>query len=283
MKQGSFVVPREKIDTLMKGSAMNKMEGIVLLGIADPKVKDLIPPPLELTDPENPVFYVHIVNIKEPTFSPWYMEGVIGIMTKFQDKVGCYFLNLQLSGPGAMMGTMIGRETSGLPKKLCERIVVERDGDYGHCFIERKGVRLIDVELDINGKYNDPNFHRPQEACLTQNEPVMTYGACMLHTYHLSWEGFSDLELVYYDSPTRYYSWEPANATVKLQSSLDDPWGEIPIKRILGAGWCVQDNWARAVTPLYKYGEQEGKEAMRYLITGRYDRCMLSKNHQHYE
>lgn len=128
----------------------------------------MLPAPLELADKENPVFYAYIVNIREPTFAPWYMEGGIGIMAKLGDIFGLYFLGLQLTGPGALMGAFSGRETSGLPKKIGDRISVERSENSGHCFIERGGVRLLDVHLDI-GKYNDKTFSMPQEGCSKEN------------------------------------------------------------------------------------------------------------------
>ncbi len=282
MQTGSYFIPREKISGFMKGGAMNSQEGIFLYGITDPKVKGLLPPPLELADPANPVFYVYTVNIREPTFAPWYMEGGIGLVAKYGDKVGMYFLSLQLSGPGALMGAYSGRESAGLPKKLCERIVVERVDDIAHCFIERKGVRLIDVKLEI-GQYNDPDFHNEAEACMTRNEPVVAEGGCLLHRYRIGMGGFRDMELLFYDSPTRYYSWDPASASVELQSSIDDPWAEVPVVRVLGAAWAKSDNWVTSLTTLYKYPDDATMDTMQYLFTGRYDRCTLCQSHQRYE
>jgi acetoacetate decarboxylase len=37
----------------------------------------VLPPPLALIDSEHPVVMVYVVNIREPTFAPWYMEGGI--------------------------------------------------------------------------------------------------------------------------------------------------------------------------------------------------------------
>lgn len=282
MKSGSYFIPKEKIAGFMKNAAMNSQEGIFLYGLTDPKVKNLLPPPLELTDPAKPMFFVYIVNIREPTFAPWYMEGGIGLMAKYEDKAGLYFLNLQLSGPGALMGAFSGREGSGLTKKLCERILVERVGDSAHCCIERKGVRLIDVELEI-GKYNSPNFHLEAEACMTQKEPLVTGGGCLLHMYRMGKDSFTDMELFFYDSPMRYYTWEPASAKVELRSSIDDPWADVPVVEVLGAGWSKCDNWVNGLTPLYKFTDSEALDTMQYLFSGRYDRCTLSQSHQHYE
>ncbi len=91
------------------------------------------------------------------------------------------------------------------------------------------------------------------------------------------------MELVFYDSPTRYMAWDKASASVKLASSIDDPWGEIPVVDVLGAGWMVSDNWVDSITTLYRYPDDEAMNAMQYLFSGRYDRCTLCTKHQRYE
>jgi acetoacetate decarboxylase len=280
--KSSYFVSKEKLDNFMRDGAMNTQEGIYLFGITDPSVKKLLPPPLELVDPANPMFYLYIVNIREPTFAPWYLEGGIGVLAKYGDKIGIHFFNLQLSGPGALMGAFSGREGSGLPKKLCERIVVERTDQYGHCIIERNGVRLVDVELEI-GQYNEPSLQLEQEKCQGMQGGLMTEGGCLLHKYRIEDGGFTDMELIYFDSPTRYYSWEPATATVKLASSIDDPWGEIPLVSILGAAWAKCDNSVRGTSVIYRYPQDAIMDAMQYLYAGRYDRSLLCSGHQIYE
>jgi len=279
---GGYSISEEKLKNFMGGGAMNNQYGIQLLATTDSqKARELLPAPLELADPSCPMAYAYIVNIREPTFSPWYMEGGVGILARYEQYVGVYFLGLMLSGPGAMMGAFSGRESSGLPKKLCDRIVVERTGAEGRCFIERKGVRLIDVKVTI-GAYNDPSFHQEQEGC-SPDSPVTTSGGCLLHMYRMGASGFTNLNLLYYSSPTRYSSWEPAAADVALASSMDDRWGELPIDRVLSAGWMVSDNWVDGLYPVYEYPDSEIPSAMSRLLPGRYDRCTVEHPHQWYE
>jgi len=281
--KSSYFMTEEQMRNFMTEGAMNSQEGIFLYGITDPSVKDLLPPPLELADPVNPMFYLYIVNIREPTFAPWYMEGGIGVLAKYGDKVGVYFFSLMLSGPGALMGAFTGREGSGLPKKLCERIVVERTGDYGRCYIERKGVRLVDVEFEI-GSYNEPSMSIGFENCADIVGGYLSEdGGCLLHKYRFGESGVTDMDLIFYNSPTRYYSWEPASATVKLASSIDDPYGEVPLVSVLGAAWSVSDNWVKESPILYRYPQDTVAKTMRYLFTGRYDQCLLYRKHQLYE
>lgn len=280
--QGSYFVPQEKMANFMQNPGMNSQEGIYLYGIANPGVKNLLPPPLELTDPEHPMFYFYAVNIREPTFAPWYMEGGIGVLAKCGATTGVYFFSLMLSGPGALMGVFTGREGSGLPKKLCERIVVERTDEYARCVIERKGVRLAELELEM-GHYNEPACTLGMEGCEKTAGGVVNEGGCLLHRYHMGDAGFENMELIYYNSPTRFHSWEPAAATVKLTSSIDDPWGEIQPAAVLGAAWSVCDNWVTGTSVLHRYPQADAAKAMQHLFTGRYDRSLLCQKHQRYE
>lgn len=80
MRNGSYVVDRSTLARFMKDGAMNAQEGISLIGITDDSVARLLPPPLTLLNPEAPVLRLHRVNIREPTFAPWYMEGGIGLI-----------------------------------------------------------------------------------------------------------------------------------------------------------------------------------------------------------
>ena len=121
-----------------------------------------------------------------------------------------------------------------------------------------------------------------QEKCSREN-PITTDGGCFLFRHRIGNQGFQNLEMIYYDSPTRYTGWEPATAKVALGSTVDDPWGELPVTGVLGAGWMVSDNWVRGQSTLRNYPESEVMDAMQYLFSGRYDRCTLLSEHQIYE
>ena len=156
MKNGSFFIPRGQIYPLINTSEMNNSEGLNLYWETDPAVaRRILPPPLELAVPEHPLVIGYVCTIREPAFAPWYMEAGLMLACRYRERAGTYFLGLQLAGPGAMMGLCIGRELCGLPKKLAERIVLERVDDCAHAFVEAKGRRILDVEIELGG-YNDP-------------------------------------------------------------------------------------------------------------------------------
>lgn len=282
MKNGSYFIPRDQIKPFMNPGAMNNEEGLYIYWETDPEcARRVLPPMLDLVDPAHPIAMVYVVNIREPTFAPWYMEGGICLLCRYGEKVGVYFLNLQLSGPGALMGLCSGREFSGLPKKICERIVVERNGSWAHALIETKGRRVFSVEIEI-GTYNDPIM---EHMCQNAGPGRQDRGTCMLFQYESGGSRdshviFPKMRLVNYDSVTDYQSWEPAFITsLEMEPSLDDPWAEIKMVKPLGAGYSVNSNWVAGVTPLAAFEGDEADNLISYLFSGRWDRSTLTTSH----
>jgi acetoacetate decarboxylase len=259
---------------------MNSMEGLYLFWETDPAAaRRVLPPPLDLLDPAHPMVLVYVVNIREPTFAPWYMEGGLMLFCRYGKLVGTYFLNLQLSGPGALMALCSGREGSGLPKKLCERIVVERNGDWASALIERKGRRIFSVEVELGG-YNDPCL----EAMYKDIGPgYKSRGSCLVFQYEIvrAPEGhstFPKMRLLNYDSVMDYQSWEPARITsLQMEPSLDDPWAELAVVKPLGAGYAVCSNPVLGVSTLAEFEGDEADSLISYLFSGRWDRSTLVK------
>lgn len=278
MKNGSYFIPREQIYSFMNPGAMNNQEDLYIIWETDPvAARRVLPPPLDLVNSERPIAMVYVVNIREPTFAPWYMEGGLSLLCRYGDIVGVYFLNLQLSGPGAHMGLCSGRETAGLPKKMCERIVVERNGDWARSIIERKGRRIFSVEVEMGG-YNDPLMEAMRKG---YGPGYRERGACLLfrHEYGRAPEGhcaFPKMSLVHYDSVTDFQTWESASVkSLNMEPSLDDPWAEIVVVKPLGAGYSVNSNWIAGISPLAQFEGAEGDSLISYLFSGRWDRSTL--------
>jgi acetoacetate decarboxylase len=285
MQNGSFFIQRQQLRPFFNPGEMNSEEGLYLCWVTDPAAaRRVLPPPLELAIPEQPVVMVYVVNIREPTFAPWYMEAALMLLARYRDKSGVYMVNLQLSGPGAEMGQCSGREFSGLPKKCCEKIVVERTGDTARALIERKGRRILDAEIAI-GAYNDPlgaQFYgdagagrQARGSCfLFRCEPDVAADGHMI---------FPRMALLNYDSLTEYRSWEPAAiSSIAMQPSLDDPWAELAVVKPLGAGYSVNSNRDVRSSVLAQFAGEEADNLFSYLFSGRWDRSTLSGRDQRY-
>ncbi len=285
MKNGSFFIAREKIYPLFNPGEMNNEEGLYLCWETDPAVaRRVLPPPLRLLSPEHPMVMAYVVNIREPTFAPWYMEAGMMLLSSYGETVGTYFLNLQLSGPGAQMGMCIGRELAGLPKKMCERIVVERTDDCARAFIEAKGKRIFDVDVEL-GAYNDPLAAQVYGGAGPGRQ---ARGPCFLFQYecgrapdgHMT---FPKMYLVNYDSVTDYQSWEPGGIkSIKMEPSLDDPWAELSVVRPLGAAYSINSNRDVRISHLAQFEGDEADNLVSYLLSGRWDRSTICAGHQRY-
>jgi acetoacetate decarboxylase len=264
---------------------MNRQEGLYLCWETDPEAaRRILPPQLELVNSKHPIAMVYVVNIREPTFAPWYMEGGLMLLSSYRGTTGGYFLNLQLSGPGAPMGMCSGREFAGLPKKMCERIVVERTDDYARAVIERSGRRIFDVEVEI-GNYNDP---AAGDLYAGAGPGLQTRGTSLLFQYDGEMETgrhatFPRMRLVNYDSAIQYESWEPARiVSIKMEPSIDDPWAELSVVQPLGAAYSMNSNPDVRTSILAEFEGDEADGLISYLFSGRWDRSTISKGHQRY-
>jgi acetoacetate decarboxylase len=284
MKNGSFFIPREQIYPFFNPGEMNNQEGLYLCWETDPTLaRRVLPPQLTLLDPEHPLATVYVVNIREPTFTSWYMEAGLMLLCRYGETAGGYFLNLQLSGPGAAMGMCSGREFSGLPKKICERIVVERTGDSAHALIESKGRRIFDVDVEL-GAYNDPRMEQLYGDAAPGRQ---SRGSCLLFQYQ---RGFGDGHLTFpkmslfnYDNVSDYQTWERASIkSVSMEPSLDDPWAELSVVKPIGAAYSKNSNRVLGVSKLADFEGSEAGNLISYLLSGRWDRSTISGGSQRY-
>jgi len=281
MKNGSFFVPREQLLAFMNPAEMKSCDGVTVTWETDPTVaRRILPPPLELADPEHPLVNAYVVNIREPTFAPWYMEAAIMMFCRYRDKQGVHLVNLQLTGPGANMGLCSGRETSGLPKKLGERIVVERTGDWAHASVVAKGRRIFDVELELYPS------DMPEAAAMAKAKcGAKERSSCF--QYLCDWDvdamAFSRARLLSYDSATVYQTFEPAAIkSIVMEPSLDDPWAELSVVRPIAANYSVYSNPIDGVSVAAEFEGAEADKLFPYLFTGKWDRSTICRGHQRY-
>src|SRR5262249_28498695 len=83
MKNGRFFIPREQIFPFFNPGEMNSQEGLYLCWETGPTIaRRVLPPQLTLLDPEHPLATVYVVNIREPTFTSWYMEAGLMLLCR---------------------------------------------------------------------------------------------------------------------------------------------------------------------------------------------------------
>ena len=235
----SFVTSPEKMAAFAKDCAMKKQEGVYMLYATDPaKIREILPAPLEPY--ALPLVYVSANHINEPTFADNYYESILGVYATYKGQLGLYCISLVLGGQGAEMATALGRDVLSIPKKVDAEFVIRKNDETGKVdvSVSRRGTQLIDMKLRL-GEYNHPMTHLIFQAPSAGKE-TKGFG------YYFHFDQMPDenggskfsTSLTKVLCQYEYTGWIPAFVEdFKLKSSVDDPWADLPVETIIGAGY----------------------------------------------
>ena len=242
MKKVNIVLPKEKA-VMNPVSIMGDEKGIYFTFMSDfGAISQVLPAPLE---PAFPMVSGYVVEINKPAFAKPYFEAMIGVYANYKGTIGMYPTAFLLSGPGAEMATLGGRERFGLPKKMCESedcIKIEREGDCARATASRGGVTLLDVSIKL-GKYNNPGTG----AIYSDPEPGKIAGGMSFYAQPVmepdgsGFDVFKQVNLYTNVAEYTYKTWEPGEVTVRLQSSENDAWGHFPVIENMGGAFSEND------------------------------------------
>jgi acetoacetate decarboxylase len=272
MKQmnATFQLPKEAA-ALNPSAVMGKQEGIYFTFMSDlGTIAKIVPPPLE---PAMPLVSGYIVEINEPAFAEPYREAMLGVYVKYGDTVGMYPVSFLLSGEGAEMATYLGREKTGLPKKMCFhkddiRLIKEEGRMRG--IVERKGVRLMDVSIQL-GEYNNPAtgniYSNPEPGKKTGGTSF--YFKPVISSNEEGISEFSDVSLISNEAEYTYQEWTPGKVSIRLQSGAEDAWGQMPVLENMGGAYAKCD---LEMKELFVVAKPDPQEVMQYLMMSRFDR-----------
>lgn len=242
MKKASMMLPKEKA-VMNPVSIMGDEKGIYFTFRSElGAIAQVLPAPLE---PVFPLVSGYVVEVNEPAFAKPYREAMIGVYANYKGTVGLFPVSFLLSGPGAEMATLGGRERFGLPKKLCEAedcIQIERDGDRARAIVNRGGVTLLDVSVKF-GKYNNPAtgamYSNPEPGKIAGG--MSFYAQPVLEPDGSGFDVFKKINLYTNVAEYTYKTWEPGEVTVRLQSSENDAWGHFPVIENMGGAFSTND------------------------------------------
>ena len=264
----------QKSDSLLKGyPRSNAQEGLYVAWKTKPELlAQILPPPLKMVAP---VVWVYIVHIGEPSYTQHYCEAAMSVPATYDGVKGEYVRSLLLYGPGAQMSAFSGRDVMGTPKKIADDIRIIRTNRYVRAYIERDGIKIIDVEGKL-GEYNTPEANK----ALGKLEPGT-------QADHVAWfykfdmdqgpDGkttFSNARLLKHTTRTFYKSWETGAAKVSLNPSVNDPWADLEVEEVLGFGYSRNDLHMISSETLVS---ENTMEVIPYLLSGRYDVGVLGK------
>lgn len=268
----SYFTEKESFKNVFNVPHVDKQEGIYFVYATDEEVlKKVVPPQLT---PVAPVVVGYSVDIQNPNFGERYMEFALGVPCAYGEVVGLYPLSLMLDGPGAFDGTTLGREFDGIPKKYAEEISVKKDGNNVVATVVRKGTKLFEFKMEL-GQYNDEmagNFFAPEGAAYPSNSFMYTYDSAQTAEGHCE---FFNAKLNNLIMATKNEVWKPGTAEIQTFSSVDDPYGELPVLKVLGGAYMKHDTVI--MEKLEKLADVDAVEIMQYLFAGRFDQNHLTK------
>lgn len=271
----SFHVTESEMKDFAAYNRMGNQEGVYMCYLTDPAaIKNILPPGLEPF--MMPVVTLSVTHVNNPSFSEDYYETILGCYATHKGNLGLYCIALVLGGKGQEMATQLGREVCGIPKKLNADFNINRDGSHVSVTVDRKGTRLVDINMEL-GAYN-----HPMAGVLYQNPTAgkQTYGSGMYYIFDKEYDKenklkFSNVRLYKNMCQYTYKSWEPGFAKLKLNSSIDDPWAELPINTIIGGAYCKNDLIMQSMELVE---EVDAEKAMPYLLKSRFDKVVFMGN-----
>lgn len=271
----SYVVAQKDVEKFLSLPSMNDQEGISFAYATDPDaLAKLIPAPLKLVAP---IICGYVVHMGRPSFGAPYLEQTLFALVSYKDKlVGSYPLTLLLHGPGAEAGLVAGREGASIPKKLADRITLRRNDQTATATVARHGKTLLTVAWEA-GDVNDPEILKTFGSQFALNQESIMNSFFFDYQLVQDEQGanhFSNVALLATQMKSLADRVEPGKLTIKLDSTEDDPFGELPVLKPLGAMW-----YHFATSTMFKtlrFEEVNANKTAPYLITGRYDRSMMN-------
>ncbi|MFP3154539.1 acetoacetate decarboxylase family protein [Lachnospiraceae bacterium ZAX-1] len=268
-KQPSFISTAKDIENHGKISLMGNQEGLNLAFLSDRAViAKLLPPPLKPYP--IPIVTLSVMHIQNPSFAEDYYETILGAYALCNGQLGAYTISLLLGGNGQEMATQMGRDKSGIPKKLGAEFSIVKNGDVVTASVSRKGVQIVDAKLKL-GEYNSPLTDVVFQAARA-GKKTGGMGFYYLFDCAPNAEGktkFLNPKLCGSVCEYSYHKWEPGFATLKTYSSVDDPWAELPIRTIIGGAYTNND---LQIVKTLLMANPKIEEVLPYLLQARYDR-----------
>lgn len=265
----SFRSSEADLENFAKVSLMGDQKGVNMAFLTDMEaVARILPPPLKPYP--MPIATLSVMHINDPSFAEDYYEAILGVYALCGNQMGQYCVSLILGGPGAEMATQLGREKSGIPKKLDAQFNIKRTGDTVTVSVARKGVQLVDATLEL-GEYNSPLTDVVYQGARAGKQ-TGGMGMYYLMDCHADEEGktkFHNPKLFGTICQYDYHQWEPAFVTLKTNSSVDDPWGELPIRTIIGGAYNNND---LLMVKTLTLAQPDIDEVLPYLLQSRFDR-----------
>lgn len=240
-----FKRTREEVCESLSGGMCDFMESEVLSVFYETTpeaVKELLPP--GLLPYKRPLICAGYNIFHKTNFEVPYLEAALYVAA-VHEKTGLPGFFVPAMTLNVDMGTILGRELGGYPKKA-GRLGYNRTGNSFVGFAERHGIPYYTVKAEFDGTPNDPELMAAIGELLTPPDPVNHPGATIIYNYlwpASSWVHLKDLDKA--PQPILTTVWKTKHPGTKkpeigkgeviFQKSENDPWYEFAPVKTLGA------------------------------------------------
>ena len=203
---------------------------------------DVLPPGLKPY--KRPIVVAGFNHFTETNFEVPYNEAALYVAA-VHEKTGLPGLFVPGMTLDVDMGSILGREVGGYPKKWGS-LSMEQEGETYQASARRHGITYYSVKAQLNGKPNDPKLMEAIGELLTPPDPEGHPGATIIYNYlwpASQWAHLSDISKA--PSPILYTVWKTKHPGPKkpilgtgeviYQHSDHDPWDSLPVVHTLGA------------------------------------------------
>jgi len=208
----------------------------------DEAVADLLPP--GLLPYKRPLVIAGFNNFKKTNFEVPYQEAALYVAA-VHEKTGLRGFFVPAMTLDVDMGTILGREVGGYPKK-CGRLKITRDGTHIEGSAERHSIKYFTIKANMDGIPNDPKLMEAIAEMMTPPDPDGHPGATVIFNYlwpASTWVHLKDLSKA--PKPILYTVWksktpgekkaEIGNGELIFRESKHDPWYTLPVEKTFGA------------------------------------------------
>ena len=274
--KASFHLSKEDCARFSKECTMFGQKGVFAAYLTDMSaIERILPPPLKPF--MMPVVTLSLCHIQSSTVCKDYYEAILGVYATYNDIMGLYPVALILDGQGKEAATTAGREVYGYPKKIDAQFFIDKDDEAGlvRIRVSRKGSTLVNLTMKL-GEYNSmmtemiyagPGAGRHVEGCSF----CYKYDA----TNANGQTQFADGKLLMQKCAYDYEEWIPGNAEITISSGNDDPWGELPVRSVIGGAFTVNQ---LNMGEIFAQVPVDANEVVPYLLTSRYDRSCFGEH-----
>ncbi|MCI9595775.1 MAG: acetoacetate decarboxylase family protein [Firmicutes bacterium] len=205
-------------------------------------VAEVLPPGLKPY--KTPIVIAGFNHFTKTNFEVPYNEAALYV-SAVHEKTGLPGLFVPGMTLDVDMGSILGREVGGYPKKW-GNLELKQEGTSYEASAERHGIKYYNIKAELNGKPNDPDIMEKIGGLLSPPDPKRHPGATIIYNYLWPASQWAHLENIKdAPNPILYTVWKTKHLEEKkpvigtgevvYQHSDHDPWDSLPVVHTLGA------------------------------------------------